>query len=59
MVRGVEGFFADHLKIPVEVLDPMKGLKVSSRKFDKATIEEMAPLATVAVGLATRRFDYK
>jgi hypothetical protein len=37
----------------------MKGLKVSSRKFDKATIEEMAPLATVAVGLATRRFDYK
>ncbi len=59
LVRGVEGFFADHLKIPVEVLDPMKGLKVSSRKFDKATIEEMAPLATVAVGLATRRFDYK
>ncbi len=59
LVRGVEGFFADHLKIPVEILDPMKGLKVSSRKFDQATIEEMAPLATVAVGLATRRFDYK
>ena len=59
LVRGVEGFFADLLKIPVEVLDPMKGLKVSSRKFDQATIEEMAPLATVAVGLATRRFDYK
>jgi type IV pilus assembly protein PilM len=59
LVRGVEGFFADQLKIPVEILDPMKGLKVSSKKFDQATIEEMAPMATVAVGLATRRFDYK
>lgn len=58
LVRGVEGFFADNLKIPVEILDPTKGLKVSSRKFDQATVEEIAPLTTVAVGLASRRFDY-
>jgi len=59
MIQGVDGFFSDHLKVPVEIIDPLRGIKVNSRSFDKATIAELAPLSTVAIGLATRRFDYQ
>ncbi|UCD11419.1 MAG: type IV pilus assembly protein PilM [Nitrospinaceae bacterium] len=59
MIHGVDGFFSEHLKVPVEIIDPLKGIKVNSRNFDKATIAELAPLSTVALGLATRRFDYQ
>lgn len=59
MIQGVDGFFSEHLKVPVEIIDPLKGIKVNSRSFDKATIAELAPLTTVALGLATRRFDYQ
>ena len=59
MIQGVDGFFADQLKVPVELVDPLKGVKINSKNFDKATVAEMAPLCTVAIGLATRRFDYQ
>jgi len=39
-------------------LDPMQGIKVNSRKFDREMITELTRLSTVAMGLATRRFDY-
>ena len=59
MIRGLDGFFADYLKIPVEVLDPMQGVKINPKNFDQSLIDEMSGLSTVALGLATRRFDYK
>ncbi len=59
MIRGLDGFFANHLKIPVEVLDPMRGVKINPKNFDQSLIDEMSGLSTVALGLATRRFDYK
>tara|TARA_B100001142_G_scaffold195016_1_gene194019 strand:+ start:36 stop:542 length:507 start_codon:yes stop_codon:yes gene_type:complete len=58
MIRGIDGFFNDYLKIPVETLDPMQGIKVNPKKFNQSLINEMSSLYGVALGLATRRFDY-
>jgi type IV pilus assembly protein PilM len=58
MIRGLDGFFADHLGVPVEILNPMQGVKINPKNFDNSLIDEMSGLSTVALGLATRRFDY-
>jgi type IV pilus assembly protein PilM len=58
MIQGLDDFFADYLKMPVEVLNPMQGIKINRKNFDQALIDEMSGLSTVALGLATRRFDY-
>jgi type IV pilus assembly protein PilM len=59
LIAGVDNLFSHHLETPVEILNPMKGIKVNPRKFDQHTIEAMGPLSTVAIGLAARRFDYQ
>ncbi len=59
LISGVDGLLADRLGVPVEIFDPLEAIKVNKRVFDQKSLAEMAPLATVAVGLATRRFDYK
>ena len=59
MIRGLDEFFADYLKVPVEILDPMQGVKVNPKNFHQSLIDEMSGLSTVALGLATRRFNYK
>ena len=59
MINGLDGYFADYLNIPVEFLDPMQGVKINPKKFDLSLIDEMSGLSTVALGLATRRFNYK
>lgn len=59
LINGAESMFAHYLNAKVEILNPMKGIKVNQRKFDRKTIETLGPLSTVAVGLAARRFDYQ
>ena len=59
MIRGLDSFFADFLDIPVEILNPMQGVKINAKNFDQSLIDEMGGLSTVALGLATRRFDHK
>ncbi len=59
LIRGTDGYFSEHLEVPVEILDPMKALKINPKQFDQELIETLAPLSAVVVGLATRRFDYK
>ena len=58
LINGIDAYMSDYLKVPVEHLDPMHGIKVNSRKFDQEMITELTRLSTVAIGLATRRFDY-
>ncbi len=58
MIRGLDDFFAGYLKVPVEVMDPMQGIKINPKDFDQLLVDEMSGLSTVALGLATRRFDY-
>lgn len=47
------------LGIPVAIMDPFSKIKCSDKGFDPAYLKEIAPLLTVAVGLATRRFTDK
>jgi len=58
MIRGLDDYCADYLKIPVETLNPMQGVKVNSKVFDRSLVDEMSGLSTVALGLARRKFDY-
>jgi type IV pilus assembly protein PilM len=59
MIQGLDGYFADYLKVPVENFNPMRGVKINPKNFDQSLIDEMGGLSTVALGLATRRFDHK
>jgi type IV pilus assembly protein PilM len=59
LIQGMEGLFSDRLNTSVEILNPMKGIKVNKRKFDQNMIDTMGPLSAVALGLAARKFDYQ
>ena len=58
MIRGLDDYCADYFKIPVETLNPMQGVKVNPKVFDRSLVDEMSGLSTVALGLARRKFDY-
>jgi type IV pilus assembly protein PilM len=47
------------LSLPVELLDPFARVVVNEKEFDREYLAEIAPLVTVAVGLATRRLGDK
>lgn len=50
---------AAKLTLPVEVINPFTRIKYDERKFDKEFLDEIAPMMTVAVGLASRRLGDK
>jgi len=58
LLHGVDGLIADRLGVSAEVYDPMQSIKISRKNFDRENINRMGPLAMVALGLSTRRFDY-
>ena len=58
MIHGIEGFIGNFLKVPTEMLNPMQGVKINPKNFDQEKVNDWAGLSTVAMGLATRRFDY-
>jgi type IV pilus assembly protein PilM len=47
------------LSLPVELMDPFRRVAVSEKAFDAEYLNAIAPMATVAVGLATRRLGDK
>lgn len=47
------------LALPVEILNPFLRVAVSEKEFDPEYLQEIGPLMTVAVGLATRRLGDK
>jgi type IV pilus assembly protein PilM len=47
------------LALPVEILNPFLRVAVSEKDFDIEYLQEIGPLMTVAVGLATRRLGDK
>ncbi len=59
LIPGVDNLLADHFRIPIEIVNPLKSVKANPKKFDQETLNNLGTLATVAIGLATRRFDYK
>src|SRR4030066_644601 len=54
LVKDFPRLLAEKIGIEVKVMEPLKNIKIPKR-FDITYIEEMVPMATVAVGLALRR----
>lgn len=50
---------SERLSLPVEIVNPLAKIKWSDKKFDPEFLKEVAPLMTVAVGLASRRLGDK
>ncbi len=53
-VHGLIAHLSEKLNLPVEMANPFKNIEVPDTLFDPSFVEEMAPLATVGVGLAIR-----
>ncbi len=47
------------LSSPVEILNPFSRIKFDEKKFEKAFLDEIAPIMAIAVGLASRRLGDK
>lgn len=47
------------LGVPVEMLNPLQKIVYNEKEFDLGYLQEIAPLVTVALGLATRRVGDK
>jgi type IV pilus assembly protein PilM len=56
-VPGMTNIIEAKVGIPVEIANPFQGLQIDDKKFNIAQLNEIAPSAAVAVGLATRRVD--
>jgi len=56
-LAGLAERIQDELKIPVEILDPLRRIGVPASGFDAEYVAALAPRLTVAVGLALRSFD--
>src|SRR5947209_7659063 len=41
--------------VPVEILNPFKGVEIDNRRFDSNYVMDVAPSAAVAIGLALRK----
>lgn len=54
LVKDFPKLLAEKIGIEVKVMEPLKNIKIPKR-FDITYIEEMVPMAVVAVGLALRR----
>jgi type IV pilus assembly protein PilM len=49
----------ERLGVPVELLNPFQRIKFSEKEFDPEYLQEIGPLVTLALGLATRRVGDK
>jgi type IV pilus assembly protein PilM len=54
LIKDFPKLFSDKIGIETKVIEPFKNIKVPKR-FDLTYIEEIAPIAAVAMGLALRR----
>jgi type IV pilus assembly protein PilM len=54
LIKDFPNLFTERLHIETRVIEPFRNIKVP-KKFNIAYMEEMAPIAAVATGLALRR----
>jgi len=54
-IPSLQRMISDRSGAPVEVINPFASVEVDRKRFDVDYLEEVAPMATVAVGLALRR----
>jgi type IV pilus assembly protein PilM len=56
-IPGLADTLAQRLRLPVEVADPVKGLGLREDAFGSLSVDEVAPLMMLAVGLALRKLN--
>jgi type IV pilus assembly protein PilM len=54
-INGLRDLLQDRFQAPVELLNPFLNVAYSEKEFNPDFIEEIAPSAAIAVGLAARR----
>ena len=54
-IPGLNEALAARLKVPVELANPLQRLKVRDAVFEAVSVDEVAPLLMLSVGLALRR----
>jgi type IV pilus assembly protein PilM len=54
-IPGLNEALADRLKVSVELASPLQRLKVRDSVFESVSVDELAPLLMLSVGLALRR----
>jgi type IV pilus assembly protein PilM len=54
-VRGLRELLAERFGAPVEMLNPFLNVRYSEKDFNPEVLEDLAPSAAIAVGLAVRR----
>ncbi len=54
-VRGLRELLAEKFGAPVEMLNPFLNVRYSEKDFNPEVLEDLAPSAAIAVGLAARR----
>jgi type IV pilus assembly protein PilM len=53
-LKNFAAFLQNELQVPVTVADPLQGLSVTSKHYDPAYLQTIAPTFAVALGLAAR-----
>ena len=56
-LESIVDFFSQEFDIPVEVVNPFNAIEINPKKFDLEFIKEMAPVFSVAMGLALRAVE--
>jgi type IV pilus assembly protein PilM len=56
-IDGLVEQLKEEFRVPVEIIDPFRKVKVDPQKFDGVYLQDIAPCLCVAMGLALRSFD--
>jgi type IV pilus assembly protein PilM len=56
---GIMQVLEQRLGVPIELLDPFRGIEIDEEVLDRDYVQAVAPLFAVGVGLAMRRFGDK
>ncbi|MBF0202925.1 MAG: type IV pilus assembly protein PilM [Desulfamplus sp.] len=59
LVKGFVNFLSEGLSVPTSVFNPFEGVIVNSKKISESFINQSAPFASIALGLALRKLDDK
>jgi type IV pilus assembly protein PilM len=58
-IEEIRNMLAEETEVPVEIINPFGNLNINHSKFDPTFLEQIAPQAAIAMGLALRRVDDK
>jgi type IV pilus assembly protein PilM len=56
-IEGLVEQLKEEFRVPVEIIDPLRKVKIDPERFDWAYLQDIAPSLCVGVGLALRSFD--